>query len=77
LDNVPIHISLTSHEFCIFLGPGSEGIVLASGYRLAPKGYSRPAVIASEAVPGVRAWLLQIAGELRAKLSGWMAQPKK
>jgi hypothetical protein len=76
LDNVPIHISQISHEFCTFLGPGSEGIVLASGYRLVPKSYSRPAVIASEAAPGVSAWLLETASELRAKLSGWMARPK-
>jgi hypothetical protein len=49
LDNVPIHISQTTPEFCMFLGPGSEGIVLASGYRLVPKGYSRQPVVASEA----------------------------
>ena len=50
-------------------GPGSEGIVLASGYRLAPKGYSRQPVVASEAAHGLGAWLWQTTGEFRATLS--------
>jgi hypothetical protein len=77
LDNVPILISQTDHEFCMFLGPGSEGIVLASGYRLAPKGYSRPLTVSSEAMPGMSAWLLRTAGQFRATLSSWLAGPQK
>ena len=77
LDNVPILISQTDHEFCMFLGPGSEGIALASGYRLAPKGYSRPLTVSSKEMPGMIAWLLRTAGQFRATLSSWLAGPQK
>lgn len=41
-DNVPVLISQTEPEFCVRVGPGSEGVILSSGYRLKSVGHSQP-----------------------------------
>ena len=72
LDNVPIHVSQTSLDFCILLGPGSEGVVLSSGYQFNADGYSRTEISAPHPSSCWPLWLSSPVCTLLVKLHGWL-----
>ena len=73
LDNVPIRISQTSPDFCILVGPGSEGTVLSSGYRLKSDSHSRKQDLARPSAPCWRSRLSQFVGQAVSMLRNWLA----